>query len=167
MRITLTYREKGVDNLNKKIQHARPLLKMVTPLSYWIITIYAYFNILLGMSLFIAIDQSRISSPLLIVNDILNYKVWGTVFICIGILKLYALHTNNWNLSRRSLLVGVSIKAAWALALLVRSLTSPGTWLITIIWLALAAIQIVTFIFFMPPAVASYKQRREERKNAQ
>jgi hypothetical protein len=146
--------------LEKQIQKARPLLKTVTPLAYWIITIYAYFNILLGISLFLAVDQSKITASLLIVNDIFSYKFWGIVFMAIGVLKLVALHTNNWKLSRQSLLVGVAIKAAWALALVVRSLTSPGTWLVSIIWIALAAIQIVTFIFFMPPSMATNKQSR-------
>lgn len=143
--------------LEKQIQQARPSLKMVTPLVHWIIIIYAYFNIIFGLSLFFAIDQTKISASLLIVNDIFSYKFWGVIFIAIGILKLFALKTNNWNLSRKSLLVGVSIKAAWAVALVVRSLTSPGTFLVSIIWVALAMIQIVTFIFFMPPAIATNK----------
>lgn len=154
-----------MEDLAKKIQQARPLLKTVTPLAYWIITVYAYFNILLGISLFFAVDQSKITASLLIVNNIFSYKIWGIVFITVGLFKLFALHTNNWDLSRKSLLVGVSIKAAWALALIVRSLTSPGTWLVSIIWIALAAIQIVTFIFFMPPSVATYKQRRGDRRH--
>lgn len=151
--------------LEKQIQRARPLLKTVTPLAYWIITIYAYFNILLGISLFFAVDQSKITASLLIVNDIFSYKVWGIVFVLVGVLKLFALHTNNWKLSRQSLLVGVAIKAAWALALVVRSLTSPGTWLVSIIWIALAAIQIVTFIFFMPPSMATNKQSGRDKGN--
>lgn len=146
-------------NIEKQIQKARPRLRTVTPLAYWIIIVYAFFNILLGISLFLAIDQSRISSPLLIVNDVFSYKFWGVLFIAVGTLKLFALKTNNWNLSRRSLLVGISIKAAWAIDLVIRSLTSPGTWLITLVWLALAGIQMVTFIFFMPPGVQTPKQR--------
>jgi len=144
--------------IEKQIQKARPKLKTVTPLVHWVITVYAYFNIIFGLSLFFAIDQTKISASLLIVNDIFSYKFWGVVFIIIGIIKLFALKTNNWKLSRQSLLLGVSIKAAWAVALVIRSLTSPGTFLVSIIWLALAAIQVVTFIFFMPPAVATNKQ---------
>lgn len=147
--------------IEKQIQKARPLLKTVTPLAHWIITIFAYFNILLGISLFFAVDQSKITASLIIVNDIFSYRFWGVIFIAIGVLKIFALKTNNWDLSRKSLLVGVSIKAAWALALIIRSLTSPGTWLVTLIWFALAAIQIVTFIFFMPPAVATNKQEEK------
>jgi hypothetical protein len=148
-------------NIQKQIQQARPRLRQVTPLVHWIITVYAYFNILLGISLFLAVDQSKITASLIIVNDIFSYKFWGIVFIAIGILKLFALKTNNWDLSRKSLLVGVSIKAAWALALIIRSFTSPGTFLVTIIWFALAAIQIITFIFFMPPSIATNKQGKK------
>lgn len=150
------------NTLEKKLQHARPQLKVVTPLAHWIIVVYAIFNILLGISFILALDQQKIVAPLLIVNEFFNYRFWGIVFIFVGLLKLFALKTNNWNLSRQSLLVGVSIKAAWALALIFRSLTSPGTWLVTIIWLALAAIQIVTFIFFMPPSIATNKQGKRD-----
>jgi len=154
-----------MDTIEKAIKQARPNLKTVTPLAHAILNIYAIFNIALGISFILAIDSSRITAPLLIVNEVFTYDFWGFVFIAIGILKLYSIKTNNWNLSRKSLLVGVAIKAAWAIALIVRSLTSPGTWLVTIMWLALALVQIVTFIFFMPPAVESYKQRREDRED--
>lgn len=145
-------------SIEKEIQKARPSLKMVTPLAHAIILVFAVFNILFGLSLFFAIDQTKITASLLIVNNVFSYKFWGVVFILIGLLKLFALKTNNWDLSRKSLIVGVAIKAAWAVALVVRSFTSPGTFLVSIIWVALAAIQISTFIFFMPPAIPSPKQ---------
>ena len=140
-------------SIEQELKKARPSLRTVTPLAHAVLQIYAYFNIFLGISFLFALDQSKIDTPLLIVNDLLSYKFWGFVFIGIGALKLYSLYTNNWNLSRKSLLVGVSIKAAWALALVVRSFTESGTWFITIIWLTLAAVQISTFIFFLPPAI--------------
>lgn len=148
--------------IEKQIQKARPKLKSVTPLAHWIIVVYAVFNLLFGISLFFAIDQSKIAASLLIVNDFFTYRFWGIVFISVGILKLFALKTNNWDLSRKSLLFGVSVKAAWALALIFRSITSPGTWLVTIIWFALVAIQVVTFIFFMPPGIATNVQGKKD-----
>ena len=144
--------------LQKQLHKARPSLRSVSPLAFWIVVIYSVFNFALGISLLFAIDQSKITAPLLIVNDFFTYRFWGVVFILVGVLKLFALKTNNWSLSRKSLLVGVGIKAAWAFALIFRSLTSPGTWLVTIIWFALVAIQITTFIFFMPRSVAGEKQ---------
>lgn len=144
--------------LHKELQKARPKLRQVTPLAHAVLLVYAFFNIFLGISLFVTIDQSRITAPLLIVNNVFNYKFWGVMFVVLGLTKLFALKTNNWDLSRKSLLFGVAIKAAWALALVVRSTANAGTWLITLMWLALAAIQIVTFIFFMPPAIQTPKQ---------
>ena len=145
-------------HLAKEIQKARPNLRTVTPLAHAVLVVYALFNIFLGISLFVTIDQSRVTAPLLIVNEVFNYKFWGIIFVLLGCVKLFAIKTNNWDLSRKSLLLGVAIKAAWALALVVRSTAHAGTWLITLMWLALAAVQIVTFIFFMPPAIQSDKQ---------
>lgn len=148
-------------SIEKQIQHARPNLRTVSPLAHWILVIYATLNIALGISLILTVDQHRVSASLIIVNELFTYHFWGIVFILIGIFKFYAITTNNWLLARRSLLVGVSVKAAWAIALIVRILTSPGTVLITILWISLALIQIGTFIFFMPPAMSS-KTREEQ-----
>jgi hypothetical protein len=151
-------------NLHKELREARPKLKFVSPLAHAVIMIFGFFNIFLGISLLFAIDQGRISSPLLIVNDVFNYRFWGVVFIFLGTFKLMSLKLNNWSMSRKSLLIGVAIKAAWALALIVRALSSPGTWLITLMWVALAAIQIVTFIYFMPPSIQSNIQPKGRLK---
>lgn len=149
--------------LAKKIRAARPTLKLVTPLSYRIIWIMALFNILLGSSMLIGIDSERVSASLIMVNELFSFRFWGIVFIGIGLLKFYALKTNNWELSRRSLLVGVAIKAAWSIALIVRALTSPGTVFLTLAWLCVAALQMSCYIFFMPPDVGDKKQLKEER----
>jgi len=141
--------------LQKQLRDARPRLKLVSPLAHAVVMIFGIINIVLGVSLLFAIDESKISTSLLIVNDVFNYHFWGILFIVIGLIKLMSLKLNNWNLSRKSLLLGVAIKAAWALALIVRALASPGTWLVAILWIALAAIQIATFIYFMPPSVVT------------
>lgn len=151
-------------NLHKELREARPRLKFVSPLAHAVIMIFGIFNVFLGISLILALDQSRISSPLIIVNDVFNYRFWGVIFICLGSFKLMSLKLNRWDLSRYSLLIGVAVKAAWALALIVRALTSPGTWLITLMWLALAAIQIVTYIYFMPPSVRTNVQPKGRLK---
>jgi len=152
--------------LQKQLRDARPRLKLVSPLAHAVVMIFGIINIVLGVSLLFAIDESKISTSLLIVNDVFNYHFWGILFIVIGLIKLMSLKLNNWNLSRKSLLLGVAIKAAWALALIVRALASPGTWLVAILWIALAAIQIATFIYFMPPSVVTNIQPKNggERK---
>ena len=140
--------------LQKQLRHARPSLKLVSPHAHAIVLIFGLFNIFLGLSLILAIDQDRITAPLIIVNEVFNFRFWGIVFIALGAIKLVSLKFNSWSLSRRSLLLGMAIKSAWALALLVRSTTHSGTWLITIMWVTLAAIQIAIFIYFMPSSAA-------------
>ncbi len=137
-------------SLKEQIHRARPSLRLVSPLSYWTVTVMAVFNLLLGGSLLALVDQTRLSAPLIIVNDLFTYKFWGVLFIAIGLLKLYALWSNKWELARTSLIVGVSVKAAWAVALIIRVLVSPGTFFLTLLWLTVAMLQMGAYIWFLP-----------------
>lgn len=150
-------------NIEKEIQEARPTLKIVSPLSHWIMLVMGLFNIILGISLFLAFDEDRVSAPLIIVNEVMTYRLWGIAFMILGVIKLWSLWTNNWKLSRHTLLIGVAVKAGWAVALTIRSFVSPGTLLVNLIWVTLALIQMGTYIWFMPPAIGTYKQRRVDR----
>lgn len=145
-------------NIEKQIQKARPSLKLVSPLSYLIVATMAVFNIILGLSFLLLIDQSRFSAPLLIVNEIFTFNFWGVVFIAIGMLKLYSLVHNDWNLARKSLILGVSVKAAWTVALIIRMLVSPGTFFLTLCWVTIGIIQMSCYIFFLPPAMGQLKK---------
>lgn len=135
---------------NADLKNARPGLRLVSPQTYWITQVYGGFNITLGLSFLLAIDQQRVTASLLIVNNIFTYKFWGIVFILLGILQIYSLFSNRWGLTRKTLLAGVAVKSAWMLALVFRAAVSPGTVLVATIWLALALIQVVTVIFFIP-----------------
>lgn len=148
-----------MNEIHNKILHARPNLRNVSPLAYWIVLILGLFNIVLGVSLFFALDSSRFSSPLLIVNEVLTFHVWGVIFILLGLTKIWSLISNNWKLAKNTLIVGVIIKASWAIALTIRTLISPGTMFINIIWITLALIQTVTYIFFMPPNIQPVLKR--------
>lgn len=142
----------------------RPRLRSFAPLAYWVTFVYALMNLLLGISLFFALDDARLSASLLIVNDITSYKFWGVVFMFLGVMKFYGLFGNHWNLTKRLMLLGVAVKVAWAIALIIRSLVSPGTILVSLLWLSLAAIQMITVIFFVPsfhPVEDEELRRRE------
>lgn len=154
-----------MSNLRKQIQSARPSLRLVSPLAYWTVLVMTVFNILLGFSFLFLVDQTRFTAPLLMVNDVLTFKFWGFVFIGIGLLKLYSIITNNWNLARRSLILGVSIKAAWMVALIFRVIVSPGTFFLSLLWATVALLQMGAYIWFMPPAIGKYQQRKTEREN--
>jgi hypothetical protein len=151
-------------NIEHQIKKARPTLRQVSPLSHWVVLIMGVFNIVLGLTLLFNIDKNRLSASLIIVNNILTYEFWGIVFISIGLIKLYALISNNWNLSRKTLILGVSVKAMWSVALIFRIFISPGTLFITSTWLCIAALQMACYIFFMPPNTSNYNQRRIDRK---
>ena len=152
------------ETLKHQLQEARPKLKIVSPLAYWVVLVMGWFNIILGATFIIGIDATRFTAPLLIVNEVLTFDFWGVVFILIGIIKLYSLKVNNWKLSRSTLFLGVSVKAAWMIALTIRSFISPGTLLLNILWVTVALLQIGAYIWFMPPSTESYKQLRKDRE---
>jgi hypothetical protein len=137
-------------DIERKIRKAQPRLRKARPLPFWIILIFAFFNIAIGISLYLSFDADRITASLLVVNELFTFKAWGIVFVGVGLVKLYSLITNNWILARHSLLLGVFIKSAWAIALTVRAFTSSGTLLMDLLWVTLALIQIATFIFLVP-----------------
>lgn len=138
--------------LDKELQHARPRLRSVSPLSWWTVLIMALFNLVLGSSLFFGVDQGRFTASLLIVNEFLTYDFWGVVFFSLGLVKLYSLFTNNWKLARSSLFIGVSVKAAWMVALTIRTIVSPGTVFLNVLWITIALLQMGAYIWFLPPA---------------
>lgn len=143
----------------QELLQARPRLKLVSPLAHWTVMIMAIFNFFLGASLLFLVDQSRFSAPLIIVNDLFTYKFWGVVFIAIGLMKVYALKTNRWELARASLIVGVAVKAAWSVALIVRVLVSPGTFFLTLLWLTVALLQMGAYIWFLPHGMVGNGKR--------
>lgn len=134
-----------------QLQQARPRLRLVSPLVFWICVIYIILNLAIGLDFILEFDKLRVAASLIIVNNLTDYHFWGVVFLSLSGVKAYALWKNNWQLIRNMLLVGVAVKAAWAIALLVRIFIAPGTILIALLWVALAMIQIITYIFFMPP----------------
>lgn len=139
------------EGLKKRIRQARPKLKEVAPHSFWFLLLMAGFNITFGVSLALAIDKERITSSLLIVNDYLTYEFWGIIFIVLGLTKIAAVVFNQWRLARVTLMAGVTIKAAWMVALAIRFLVSPGTILVAALWGTIALAQMLCYIFFLPP----------------
>lgn len=144
-----------------QLAKARPRLRFVSPLSFWIVVIYATLNLLIGLDFFLEFDKLRLVTSLLVVNHVTDYHFWAVVFTLLGLAKFYALWKNNWTLMKNMLLCGVAVKAMWGVALMVRVFIAPGTILIALLWVALALIQIATFVFFMPPLPGF--GRREDR----
>jgi len=150
-------------DIKHEIREARPKLRDVSPLAYWDVLVMGWFNIVLGATFIFGIDETRFAASLLIVNELFTFDFWGVIFILIGLLKLYSLRINNWKLSRSTLFLGVSVKAAWMIALTIRTFISPGTLFLNILWITIALLQIGAYIWFMPPSTASYNQRKKDR----
>ena len=143
----------------KELRKARPNLKLMSPLAHWTVMVMAVFNLFLGASLMFLFDADKFSAPLLIVNSVLTYKFWGVVFLVLGFIKLYSIIYNNWRVARISLFIGVSIKAAWAVDLIIRVLTTPGTFFLTLCWVTIALLQMGAYIWFMPQELTRGERR--------
>lgn len=152
-------------DVRHEIQELRHRLYKVSPLVFAITGIFIGMNIVIGVVMAIAFDESRVVASLLIVNDILTYRFWGFIFIGLALFQGWALYKNNWNLVKKSLLSGVVVKTFWAVGLVLRAFVEQGTLLIALPWITLALIQIATVIFFLPP-VYDFNATDDEVDNA-
>lgn len=151
-------------HLEKEIRKARPRLRVVSPLAFWVVLVMGLFNLALGATFILGLDASKITTSLLIVNEVFTFEFWGVIFIALGLVKLYSLWSNNWSLARRTLFFGVSIKAAWMVALTIRTFISPGTVLFNLLWVTIALLQMGAYIWFMPPELTPARERKLEKK---
>lgn len=133
---------------------ARPRLSTVAPLTYAICWGFAVVNILLGLGMFF-LYQTPI--PLTVAN-ILSYQQWGILFLGVGVLSIYTLLRNYWWATKNLMFAGLTLKAVWAVALIIRCIDAPPTILITAVWLFLAYVQAVTYIYFLPKNGAGKKE---------
>lgn len=134
----------------RQIRQARPKLRDVAPITYWITKSTAIFNIIFGLSLLFGLDSLRWRETFFILNDFLTSELWGAIFIMLGMYGIISLGINSWTNSRRYLLAGVAVKATWTTTSAARALLYNGTFMVNILWATLAMIQIVTYIFFHP-----------------
>lgn len=153
---------------HKELRHERNQLRhrlsKVSPLVFAITGIYIGMNIVIGVVMAIAFDESRVVASLLIVNSIMTYKFWGAVFLALAVFQGYSLVKNNWKLVKLSLLSGVVVKTFWAVGLCLRAVVENGTLLIALPWITLALIQIATVVFFLPP-VYDFREVDDEVDN--
>lgn len=147
-------------NIKQQLREARPKLRVVSPMSSWVVKVMGWFNIILGLSLVFSIDSDRFTDSLFLVNEYMSSWVWGCIFLLIGIVKLYSLACNSWSLARKSLMMGVAVKAAWMVALTVRTFFSPDTTFLNLTWVAVGLVQMGAYVWFMPPNIQTNKQRK-------
>lgn len=120
-------------------------LKQTAPIVYSICRGFAVVNISLGLG-FIFLYKPNAAS--IVVANILTYQEWGIAFLITGLLTAWGLYFDDWDLTRKTQLAGITIKTIWEIALIIRSITAPTTFLIAAVWLFLAYIQSVVYIHF-------------------
>lgn len=134
-------------SIERKLHQARPGLRLYNPIVFWICWGYAVVNIILGLGM-IFLYHTPID---LAIASLLSYPAWGGLFLLTAVVGAYSLITNNWNLCRKALILGIILKSIWGIALVVRCLEAPQTILITAVWFFFTYIQTLTYVFFYPP----------------
>ena len=135
--------------ISQAIKEARPKLILVSPLAAKIVIIFGVLNILLGAGFIFT--QAVLATPLAIAPTLLAYQLWGLAFFALGVAMLWAYKRNSWRIMRHTMVIGIAIKFAWAIALVIRYVSGEFTNpFVLIVWVGLAAIQAVTYVHFMP-----------------
>lgn len=131
-------------DLNKQLRDIRPPLRIAAPLTFYVTLGYAVFNIVLGSLLF----KTDLSHLLTFVG-LINATIWACIFLAYGLTMAAILKYNNWSVTRRFILVGITIKTMWLLELLVEALAGRG-FVLVFIWSLLLYLQIISYIYFTP-----------------
>lgn len=139
------------DKLRQQLREARPSLRAVSPVSFWFIMLMGLFNMFIGAAFIFALDPDTDDVTFRAITQFIPFGVWGILFFVLGVLKLWSLKTNNWWLSRHTLLLGVVMKSSWAVALTIRTFIHPDNAFLNATWVALTITQIVCYIYFLPP----------------
>lgn len=135
-------------SIEKQIMNARPRLRLVSPLAAAIFLGYAVTNVALGVGLFMYSDPTP-NATFSVITNYTPFKLWGLVFIGLGLFKFYTYAKNDWKKMRLALVGGLLVKSIWAFALFIRFL-SGGSIVLLVIWLFFAYVQAVTYIHFIP-----------------
>lgn len=125
---------------------SKPPFRRVSPLVYASAWTFALLNIFFLAPAFLIGTGARGLSLVGLVPS----KVWGIIFILMGVGMIYSLVTNKWAFIKNFLITGLAVKAmfAWALVFtLTLSLSNIG---VVGIWIALMVWQGLCVIYFTP-----------------
>jgi hypothetical protein len=136
-----------MENIEKRLNEARPRLSVVSPLVNAIIWGFVFTNLLLGIGLIIS--SGTTTSRLPVVTDFFSLKFYGIVFLTLGLAMFYGQAKNDWHLLKATLVVGVLLKSIWlyALAYLV---FNGGSITLLAMWAFFTFIQAATYVYFTP-----------------
>lgn len=132
--------------IEKKIASVRPSLKQFSPLIYRATLGFAVFNFLLGAAmLFYQVS----TNDFFIVNEVLSFQFWGTMFGLAGLFQTVALVKNDREWIRASLITGVFLKLWWVLALGLRQLIDlDSNMFLLIMFTFILYIQLCIYFYF-------------------
>ena len=133
-------------DIQKDIIKARPSLRRILPVVFWQTFVFFILNIIIGFGL---IHWKPTIFPIVAPSEFFMY-VWAVLFILVGIALGIGLFTKHWEKLRSLMIVGLSFKAFWSIALLFR-IVDGGTLLVATLFIGLAALQAVCIIFYLPP----------------
>lgn len=135
--------------IQKRLREIQPRLWDVAPLTALIIIGFAVMNTVLGVGMLT--QTARVQSTLLVVNSVMTYEVWGTIFLVTGIAGAVTYIFNDWRAMRTLLVVGVFLKFWWLAAIISRMVIgSSDNIILFCLWGLLCYVQIVTYIKFTP-----------------
>lgn len=126
----------------------RPKLREIAPVVYFGSWGFVVFNVFFLAPAYF----SGAGRGLALISTLLNPTFWGVVFLSIGLALGYGLLTNNWKITRGSLMVGLFVKLLWAYALLPTVFISFSSIGIVGLWLLVSFIQSLFIIYFVPGA---------------
>jgi hypothetical protein len=103
-----------MSEINKKIQQARPPLKVVSPLTYLMVLGFAVGNVFLAPAYLLVPPHL-----LVVIPNFTASILWFIAFEALAAALFYGLKVNNWQLLRRALVAGLCLKSIIMFSLIV------------------------------------------------
>lgn len=131
--------------IDRKLKELRPSLRHVAPLTFFNSVGFALFNLVTGI-LFFFFPVTNF-----VIVGIISLKLWAILFASLGLVFLFALWSNNWQVTRRMHLLGIFVKTAWLMELVARLPTRGYAGLVLVfVWGLLIYLQFITYVYFTP-----------------
>jgi len=123
-----------------------PRLNQVEPIISKMVVAFAVFNLVLGVGLY---SLAARTLNFFIINDLFSEQFWGVLFFLTGVGLGVGYIINNWKLIRVTLVVGLTLKFFWLLALATRQIENFDTNIFLLLFFFFVAVtQFVIYLHF-------------------
>lgn len=130
--------------LEKTMNSIRPRLKDIAPQTFWMSLAFASFNIFVGCFAANGVILYRLQ-----LLGAVPIRVWGVIFLLLGISILFSLLINNWKMTRGLHMVGVAVKGTWLLEALAAWTVGQSPFPF-FVWCFMCIVQIIVYYYFTP-----------------